>query len=309
MSRIITLTMNPSVDLNALIGHVVAERKLRCEKPSREPGGGGLNVSRALNNMGRGSSAIYPAGGEMGRLLSNLLEEDGIDHYPVSISGSSRENINIHESNTGRQFRFLMPGPEIPRERWRECIDTVTRLEPSGALVVASGSLPPGVPEDFYAILARSVRKAEGRLILDAPGEELDAALEEGVFLIKPNRREFRSLACREIDCASDMKEVAEEIVESGRAAMVVVSLGAAGALAATGSGSFRYHAPPVPLESKVGAGDSMVAGIVYGLAEDYSAEEAVRLGIAAGAAAVMTPGTELCRKEDVFRIYREMKK
>ncbi|MFO7915328.1 MAG: 1-phosphofructokinase family hexose kinase [Candidatus Krumholzibacteriales bacterium] len=308
MNKIITLTVNPSVDMNAEIDHVVAERKLRCRNPVREPGGGGLNVSRALNNMEAASSAIYPAGGEMGNLLSSLLDKEDIDHYPVSIGGETRENINIQEKRTGRQFRFVMPGPELHEKEWRECIDTVRRMEPSGALVVASGSLPPGVPGDFYAILARAVKEAEGRLILDAPGEELDAALEEGVFLIKPNRREFRHLASREIDSARDQKEAAGEIVKKGMAEIVVVSLGAAGAVAATASGSFRYHSPPVPLESKVGAGDSMMAGIVYGLSNDYRTEDAVRLGIAAGAAAVMTPGTELCRGKDVFRIYEKMK-
>ena len=308
MKNILTLTVNPSVDMNAEIDHVVAERKLRCRNPVREPGGGGLNVSRALNNMEAGSSAIYPAGGEMGNLLSRLLDAEDLDHHPVSIEGETRENINIQEKKTGRQFRFVMPGPELREEEWRECIDAVTRMEPSGAFVVASGSLPPGVPGDFYAILARAVKEADGRLILDAPGEELDAALEEGVFLIKPNRREFRHLASREIDSTRDHQKAAEKIVKEGKAEIVVVSLGAAGAVGATGSGSFRYHSPPVPLESKVGAGDSMVAGIVYGLSNDYQTEDAVRLGIAAGSAAVITPGTELCRGEDVFRIYEKMK-
>jgi len=308
MKRIITLTMNPSVDLGAELDHVVADRKLRCEGPRREPGGGGLNVSRALRNLENSSSAVYPAGGEMGSLLSKLLDEEEIDHYPVSIKEHTRENINIMENNTDRQFRFVMPGPELTEKEWRECIDTVTRMEPSGAFVVASGSLPPGVPDDFYAILARTVKKAEGKLIIDAPGEALAGAMEEGVYLIKPNRREFRHLAGREMHCDADQEECAEDIVGNGGAEIVVVSLGAAGALAATGDGAFRYHSPPVPLESKVGAGDSMVAGIVSSLSQGNSPEEAVRFGIAAGAAAVMTPGTELCRGEDASRIYARMK-
>lgn len=307
MRRIITLTMNPTVDMSADIDHVVAGRKLRCASPRREPGGGGINVSRALRNLGGESAAVYPAGGEMGDLLRRLLDGEGIDHIPVTIAGETRENVNIMETATGRQFRFGMPGPELREKEWRGCIDAVVRMEPAEAYVVASGSLPPGVPDDFYAALARAVKEAGGWFVLDAPGEALAAAVEEGVYLVKPNMREFRRLACREIDCDEEQEAAAREIVERGGAEVLVVSQGAAGVLVATGHGCVRFRSPVVPVRSRVGAGDSMVAGMVSSLALGNALEEAVRFGVAAGAAAVMTPGTELCRGEDAVRLYERM--
>ncbi len=307
MKRVITLTMNPAVDMSGEIEHVVADRKLRCGATRREPGGGGINVSRALRNLGGKSSAVYPAGGEMGDLIRRLLDEERISHLPVVIEGQIRENVSIIETATGQQFRFVMPGPSLTGDDWRRCIDTVVRMEPENAYVVASGSLPPGVPDDFYANLAGAVKKAGGRMLLDAPGDQLAAAMEEGVYLIKPNRREFKQLAEGRTHYDTEQEEAAREIANSGGAEIIVVSMGAAGALAATSEGCQRYRSPAVPLRSKVGAGDSMMAGIVFSIALDNVLDEAIKFGVAAGAAAVMTPGSELCRGEDAARLYELM--
>lgn len=304
MKRILTLTMNPSIDLNTSVKHIIAERKLRCTSLRREPGGGGINVSRVINRLGGASIALYPAGGPAGQMLQNLLDQEDIKHHPIPIEGWTRENFTILEEATGQQFRFGMPGPPLYESEWEQCLKEVLILDPKPDYVVASGSLPPGAPKDFFALLAQKLKPLQSRLIVDTSGEELRFAVEGSVYLLKPNMRELGELTGREIRDESEQEAVARKIVESGQSEVVVVSLGAAGALLVSKEGYERLRAPTVPIKSKVGAGDSMVAGIVLSLAQGRSLREAVLFGIAAGAAAVMTPGTELCRRKEVEQLY-----
>ena len=307
MKRIVTLTMNPTVDLSAGVDQVLAEHKLRCRDPRYEPGGGGINVSRVIRRLGGESLAFYTQGGYFGQMLQDLLNQEGLNAHPVPITMSTRENIIISEENSGRQFRFGMPGPRLAKEEWRNCLDNLTDLRPPPDFIVASGSLPPGVPDDFYAEVARLSRELKAHLILDTSGEPLKLAATEGVFLLKPNMRELGILAGREIENEADLIGVAQDLIGSARCRVVVVSLGAAGAVLVSPSRVDRVRAPTVPIKSKVGAGDSMVAGIVLSLACQRPLKEAVRFGVAAGAAAVMTPGTQLCHREDVERLYAGM--
>jgi len=307
MQTIVTLTMNPTIDKSAAVSRVAAGRKLRCELPRHEPGGGGVNVSRAIGRLGGESLALYPAGGALGQMLERLLDQEKVPHSPVSIQGMTRENLTIFDQSTDEQFRFGMPGPTLTEEEWQACLDELVELDPRPDYVVGSGSLPPGTPEDFYARVARRVREMGGRAIVDTSEGPLQAAAEEGVYLLKPNMRELGQLAGREIEGEADQEAVARDIVESGKAEVVVVSLGAAGVLLATGKEMERLRAPTVSIESKIGAGDSMVAGIALALARGKALRDAVRFGVAAGSAAVMTPGTELCRREDTERLYEQM--
>lgn len=305
--NIITLTMNPTVDKNADVEHVVAERKLRCRSPRYEPGGGGLNVSRAIQRLGGESLAIYPAGGAIGRMLQELLDESDLDHWPIQIEGMTRENLTILEERSDRQFRFGMPGPTLQEEEWQRCLDALFSIDPVPDYVVASGSLPPGVPEDFYGRVARRCRQPNCRLIVDTSEEALRAAVEEGVYLLKPNMRELGQLAEHTIEGEEEQVVVAQGIVDQGQAQVVVVSLGAGGALLVSGEETTHLRSPTVPIRSKIGAGDSMVAGIVLALAREQSLVDAARFGVAAGAAAVMTPGTELCRQQDTKELYQQI--
>jgi len=307
MKNIVTLTMNPTVDLSATVDQVLAEHKLRCWDPLYEPGGGGINVSRVIRRLGGESLAFYTQGGYFGQLMQDLLAEEDLSTHPVAITGSSRENIIISEENSGRQFRFGMPGPRLEEEEWQDCLDNLSNLDPPPDFIVASGSLPPGVPNDFYARVARVSQELKAHLVLDASGTPLKQAASEGVFLLKPNMRELGILAGRDIQNEADLIEVAQDLIGSARCRVVVVSLGAAGAVLVSPSGVERVRAPTVPIKSKVGAGDSMVAGIVLSLARGWTLTEAVRFGVAAGAAAVMTPGTQLCHREDVERLYAGM--
>lgn len=307
MKSIVTLTMNPSVDYSSTVDHVVAERKLRCGASRYEPGGGGINVSRVIKRFDEKSLAIYIAGGLTGHMLQDLLDREGLDHRPVPVRDLTRINFMVIEEATGLQFRFGMPGPTLTEPEWQRCLLELSAIQPKPDYIVASGSLPPGVPDDFYARVVRISRELGARLIVDTSGEALCAAVKAGVYLFKPNMRELQGLIGRNIRDESQLEISAREVVERGGSEIVVVSLGAAGALMVTRERSERIRAPTVPIGSKVGAGDSMVAGIVLSLARGVSVREAVRFGVAAGAAAVMTPASELCRKEDAERLYQSM--
>ena len=307
MKSIVTLTMNPCIDINAVVDRVVAERKLRCDSSRYEPGGGGVNVSRAVKKLGGDSTALLPAGGAHGNLLQELLDREGVRQEIVSIQGWTRESFIAFESDTGQQYRFSLPGPRLRDEEWSRCLDRFHGLCEAAGLIVASGGLPPGVPEDFYARLARSCRDRRFRLVLDTSGAPLRKALDAYPFLIKPNLRELNDMAGKELEGDTEIEAFARKLVEEERSEVVVVSLGAAGALVTWKEGQLTVRAPTVPIKSKVGAGDSMVGGLVLALDRGKELEDAARFGVASGAAAVMTPGTELCRREDAERLYASM--
>ncbi len=304
---IVTLTMNPTIDTSVAVAHIVPERKLRCKPPLHEPGGGGVNVSRAIRKLGGSSVTVYPVGGPTGDLLQHLLEQEGLTLQRILIKEWTRENFVALEESTSQQFRFVMPGPRLAETEWQACLDSVAALDPAPGYIVASGSLPPGVPSDFYARVARLGRELGSRVIVDTPGEPLLAAVREGVYLVKPNLTELGALAEQELKDEAQQEQAVVNLVQGGQCEAVVLSLGAAGALFVSSAGCERMRAPTVPIQSKVGAGDSMVAGMVLSLARGMELREAVRFGIATGAAAVMTPGTELCRRADAEQLYRRM--
>lgn len=307
MQTIVTLTINPTIDTSCRVDHVVAEQKLRGKSPRHEPGGGGINVSRAIKKLGGESMALYTSGGPIGQMLQTFLSQEDINHHPISIEGMTRENFIVSEESTGRQYRFGMPGPSLRDEEWQRCLEKTSAANPGSGYIVASGSLPPGVPADFYARIAHIAKKLGSRVIVDTSGEALRLAANTHVFLLKPNIDELRYLAGEKIRSESHMKTAAKKIIEEGQSEAVVISLGAAGALFVSKDGCESFRAPTVPIESKIGAGDSMVAGIVLSLSKGKPLRDAVRFGIAAGTAAVMTPGTELCRKEDAEYLYGQM--
>ncbi len=303
MQTIITLTMNPTIDTSTTADQIVAERKIRCQAPQHEPGGGGINVSRAIRKLGGASMAFYPAGGPTGQLLRSLLDQEGVSQQPLPIEGWTRENWNVVDESTHHQYRFIMPGPELTADEWQQCLDQLAALSPAPTYLVASGSLPPGVPEDFYARVARVAKKLGSRFILDTSGDPLRLAIQEGVYLLKPNLRELCELSGEDLEDESQQARVAQHIVNRGQGEVVVLSLGAAGALLASAEGCERLYSPAVRARSRVGAGDSMLAGIVLSLARGKLLRAAVRFGIAAGAAAVLNPGTGLCRLKDTERL------
>jgi len=307
MTTIVTITLNPGIDKSSSVDHVVAERKLYCSAPRFEPGGGGINVTRAIRKLGGESLALYPCGGANGETLKFLLDQEGLSHRPVPIKGWTRENLIVLEESTGLQYRFGMPGPELAEEEWQRCLEQISTLTPAPDFIVASGSLPPGVPQDIYARIARLGKRLGARVVVDSAGDPLRLALAEGVYLVKPNIGEFRDLVGSGGEDEAAVLELARKVVSERQSEIMAISLGAAGVVMVSEAGIERMQSPTVPIISKVGAGDSMVAGIVLSLSRGMSVREAVRFGVAAGSAAVMTPGTELCRREDAERLYQQM--
>lgn len=236
-----------------------------------------------------------------------MLDAEALEHEAIKIAGLTRESVTILETATNQQYRFVFLGPTLSQADWQSALACIARMTPFPDFIVASGSLPPGTPNDFYGRLAEALRAKEARLVLDSSGSCLEAALAAGVFLVKPSLRELRALVGSDLTHEGEQEEAARQIVKSGGAEVVVVSLGAAGVLFASREGCERLRSPTVPVRSKVGAGDSMVAGITLGLARDYPLRDAIRLGVAAGAAAVMNPGTQLCRREDVERLFQQI--
>jgi len=306
MSEIVTVTVNAALDVSMSVGQVTPDRKLRCSQPRYDPGGGGVNVCRAVRELGGECLALWNCGGPMGELLRRLLDEEGADHIPVEIEGFTRQSVMVHEDSSNRQYRFVAPGPELSDGEVERLLAKLGEVDPPPRYVVVSGSLPPGAGEDFYARLARSAPEG-ARVLVDTGGEALKAALEAGVHLIKPNVRELSRLTGRDARDDEEIVRSAREIVASGGAEVVVVSLGAGGAELVTADAAEHVRAPTAPVRSKVGAGDSMVAGLVSALARGESVRDAVRFAVAAGAAAVMTPGTGLCRRGDTERLYASM--
>ena len=307
MTAILTVTMNPSIDVSASTGKVAPVRKLRCTDVRRDPGGGGINVARVVKRLGGHCRALYPAGGLAGSLLHRLLDEEGIASIPIDVAADTRESFTILEEANGDQYRFVLPGAPLSEEEWRACLDRMAALTDPPDYIVASGSLPPRVPDDFYARLAHIAGSIGARMILDASGPALAAALEAGVHLVKPNLRELRDLTGLPLDREPEWERTAEMLVRSGKADVVALTLGDHGALLVSRNTHLRAPAVPVKIASSVGAGDSFLAAMVWCLSSGENIEEAFRYGIAAGTAALLTPGTELARKDDIDRLYGQV--
>lgn len=306
--KIVTLTINPAVDKSTYVDEILPDHKLRCDAPVFEPGGGGINVSRAIKRMGGESLAYYLAGGSTGNVLCQLLDKEGLTHIPIPSIKWTRENFAVTERVSEKQFRFGMPGSEIPEEEWKYSLIKLEKTTPKPEFIVASGSLPRGVPNDYYARVATIAKNMGAKLILDTSGEALKKAAGIGVYLLKPNSAELAKLAGKESLEEHERESFAQQLVRDGMCEVMVVSLGAQGAMLVT-KDQIEYVSPPeIKPKSTVGAGDSMVAGMVFTLAQNWPLCEVIKYGVAAGTATTMTPGSELCNKEDVEEIYAWLK-
>lgn len=308
MRNIVTLTINPALDVSTSVEKVIPDRKMRCAKAELEPGGGGVNVSRAIKRLGGRSTAVFPVGGETGEIFQTLLDGEGITSRPVFHDKTMRESFSVLEGSTGHQFRFNTPGPTVDEKIWSQCLSQLTQISPGPDYIVGSGSIPPGVPDDFYAHAAEKAKEIGAKFILDTHGKPLLSA-GKSIYLIKANMNEIQELFGEEVKDESHLEELMKKLVQKGLSEIVVVSLGAGGALMISKEDLCKINAPVVPIRSRVGAGDSMVAGIVLRLALGSSLEEALMFGVAAGSAAVKTPGSELCRREDTRNLFEQIVK
>lgn len=219
----------------------------------------------------------------------------------------TRESFTVDESETGAQFRFVLPGPRLSKSELAACAaQTVNRCHSAGTLIL-SGSLPADAPDDFYAAIAREARQLGVRTIVDTSGPALARALDAGVFLIKPNLREFRELTGLSVDDRTAWIAAAQDMIARSQVEIIMLTLGDGGALAVTRGQAVFAPAVPVRARSAVGAGDSFVGAVAWSLAEGHDPIDAFRYGMAAGAAALLSPGTELCRADDVVRLYPQV--
>lgn len=299
--KIVTLTLNPALDKSASTERLAPEQKLRCSALQEDAGGGGINVSKGIRKLGGSSTAVFPSGGATGQRLQQILAVAGVETDVLAVIGDTRENFSILETSTGLQYRFTLPGVDMSEQEADACLDIVRRLKPDW--LVVSGSLPPGLPDTYYEKVAAFAKDIEARLILDTSGPALLAAADEGLYLLKPNLGELSALAGVTQLEMNQVDDAALEIIRQGKCEIVVVSLGPQGALLVTRDGFEHIPAPMVKKRSTVGAGDSMVAGMVWALSAGKTPIEMARVGVACGSAATMNPGTELFHPEDVWRL------
>lgn len=300
--RISTLTLNPTIDLACEAEKVRPVRKVRTFDERQDPGGGGVNVARVVRELGGETLAMVMVGGVTGHFLEELLQEIGVPHRSIPIAGRTRISQTVLDRSLGEEFRFVPEGPEVAEAEWQAALAALEDL-PEGEWLVASGSLPRGVPEDFYA-RARAVARRRGlRMVLDTSGAALRAGVGAEIELIKPSLGEFESLVGRELRGEGDLEAAAREMLGRGVARRIAVTLGKDGALLAWEGGLRRLDALPVTVRGAVGAGDSFVAAMTLALARGAGDEDAFAWGVAAGAAAVSNAGTAHPSEADVRRL------
>lgn len=304
MRSIVTVTFNPALDKSLSVASLLPDKKLKCSQPIFEPGGGGINVARAVKKLGGEAVAVYLSGQDTGKTITRLLAEDFIECIAIEINGSTRENLVVVDMSSKKQYLFDMPGPEVSKDEWNKCLGIIDRL-PGVEYIVASGSLPPGVPDDVFAKLSVIAQKKNARLIVDTSAQSLKYAVQAGVYMIKPNMRELAFLVGKEELDPGSVADAARTVIAGGNCEVIVVSLGRLGAILVTNEIAVNIVPPELQTKSTVGAGDSMVAGIVMSLAGHKSLLEAVQFGVACGTAATMNPGTELCLKKDAENLYK----
>ena len=304
MVKIYTLTLAPSLDSATQTAQIYPEGKLRCSAPVFEPGGGGINVARAITFLGGTANAIFPSGGATGEHLVALLRAENVPVENVETREWTRQNLHVHVNASDEQYRFVMPGATLHADELQRLQEKVLQIEPDSLLVI-SGSLPPGVALTAFVSLIEAAQAKGLRCVIASSGDALAAALNVGqIELVKPNQKELSALVSRELIQPDDVRKAAQEIVRSGKAHRVVVSLGAQGALAVDAQSCVQVVPPPIKSQSTVGAGDSMVGAMTLKLAENASLETLVRYGVAAGSAATINQGTRLCSNENTQKIF-----
>lgn len=304
MQPILTLTLNPALDVSTGVGHVRPGEKLRCDEPTLNAGGGGLNVARALHRLGAPALALVALGGSTGDRLASLLKAEGITFLALKSPGETRQSLTVTEGATGAQYRFLLPGPNWSAADQAQVFALLAATARPGAIAVISGSQPPGVPADFPAQLAKAL--PESLVVLDTSGPTLAQAVTQPIpdlAVLRMDSDEAETLAGRPLTAPKDTADFAETLRAAGAAATVIIARGAEGNVLVAQGQRLMAAPPQVPLVSAVGAGDSFVAGLTLAMARRQDWPQALTLATACAAAAVMTPATELCRAEDVARL------
>ena len=300
MPILLTITLNPALDVATSVDTVVAGPKLRCDEPRYDPGGGGVNVSRAILRLEGQSEAFVAFGGETGAMSLAMLRAEGIAliHFPVA--GNTRQSFAVLEASTGKQYRFQLPGPAWQPEQTAAMLAALRPHLTQDATVAMSGSLPPGVPAEIPATVNRMAIEAGARLILDTSGDALAAAAANPgppYALLRMDGAEATEVSGRDFASPGELADYGLELIRGGAAERLVMSIGAQGTVGVSADERFFCQPPKIETVSAVGAGDSMVAAIAMELSNGGTFRNAVRKGVAAAGSAVLTPATQLCSK------------
>lgn len=304
---IATLTLNPTIDLASEAKAVQPVRKVRTFNERQDPGGGGVNVSRVIRELGGETLAVILAGGVTGRFLEQLLDEAGVPRQSIPIEGHTRISQTVLDLASRQEYRFVPEGPQVREAEWGAALAALEELKVGW--LVASGSLPAGVPEDFYARAAVIAARRGIRFVLDTSGPALRVALNGGgIELVKPSRGEFETLVGRELRDPALLEAAAMDWVHSGRVRHLAVTLGHEGALLATAEGTLRLPALDVPVRGAVGAGDSFLGAMTLALARGAAVADAFAWGVSAGAAAVSNAGTAHPQRAEVAALRQRIR-
>jgi 6-phosphofructokinase 2 len=305
-AEILTVTLNPAVDVNSSVPELLPQQKLRCTSPRYFPGGGGVNVSRAIKELGGESQAFVALGGGTGTHYEQLLRDAEVAAEVWPIQAETRFSFSVLEESTSSHFRFVLPGPTMTPVEGERILARLSQMMAGGYRhVVASGSLPPGLPADTYGRLADMARSHGAKLVLDTQGEALRATLPFRPQVIRLADYEARGLV-GSVD-AGTPQDIATALRTLSGADLIIITLGAQGAIACTAESTFEVRPPVVDVHSAVGAGDSFVAALTLGLARGWAVEDAVRYGVAAAASAVTTSFNQLCERRAVERYFAEL--
>lgn len=306
--KIITLTVNPALDKSAKVDGLIATQKLKCHSIQYQPGGGGINISRMLKRLDTDTVCMFPSGGDMGKHLMDLLIKESVKPEIINIKDWTRENLSVVDTQSDLQYRFGMPGNELSKTELNAIKNLLLEKVESEDILALSGSLAENMPADYYAQLIRLLADKNVKIVIDTSGSALKEALKENVFLMKPNQRELAQLTGKEFLYTAEQEEIATALVTAKKAQYVVVSLGARGAFLACNDGVFYKSTPSVKVKSTIGAGDSMVAGLIYGIQNNFPPEKILKYGVACGVATTMNEGTNLASKENICTVLKLMK-
>ncbi|WP_027392471.1 1-phosphofructokinase family hexose kinase [Aquimarina latercula] len=298
--KIVTLTLNPALDKSAKVDNLTPENKLHCHSITYKPGGGGINVSRILKRLGIESSCIFPSGGETGSFLEELILNEDINLKTIPVSEKTRENLSVLDTQTGLQYRFGIPGAELLTKELIAIQTTVDHIIDDNYILVLSGSLPQNAPSDFYAQIIQSVSKYNVKIILDTSGEALKKTIDENLYLLKPNQNELAKLAGKDFLTSAEQEAFVTELIQTKNIKYIVVSMGARGAFLASKKGIHYQSTPSVMVKSTIGAGDSMLAGLIYGIQNELHEKKMLRWGVACGTATTMSDGTALASLKNI---------
>ncbi|MDT0447176.1 1-phosphofructokinase [Streptomyces johnsoniae] len=286
---ILTVTPNPSLDRTYEVPGLRRGALLRAEGDRVEPGGKGVNVSRAVAATGGRTTAVMPLGGAEGALLARLLDEQGIEVAGVPLAGSTRVNITLVEPD-GTLTKVNAAGPALTAAEAAALLLAVRSRAANADWIACCGSLPRGPGPEWYAELVARTHRAGARIALDTSGEALTAALAWRPEVVKPNAEELAEAVGRSLATVGDAVKAAEELRARG-AGTVLASLGADGQLLVSDGGTYWGHAPVATVRSNVGAGDASLAGF---LAAGGHGPAALAAAVAHGAAAVGLPGSAM---------------